>query len=132
MPELLISGKLLTSNTADEINNILEDYANKLAEEAESIIHDGFNRNVQLSAMIGVMADQEAVRAILRSLKVEVISIDPIRLEAKFEDSLGHWYGSSKLPDDVSKLLQDIIDTSLNNWIRDKDHNKILIEVLNK
>ena len=131
MVELKVSGRLLTSFTIDARHIVLQEFADKISESATTAIHNGFNRNVQLASMVGTMADQEAVRAILRSLKVEIKSIDPLSLEAKFQDDLGHWYGGGEMPEDVSKLLQEIIDSSLVDWFRAEEPNKILVEVLN-
>jgi len=129
--KLEAKGKLLTSSTGDERNMVIKTLADKLAKSAQEAIQRGFERNVQLAAMVGSMADQEAVRAITRSLRVEVRSIDPLRLEAKFKDDLGHWYGGGELPDDLAKLLQDVMDKSLQDWFGFDAPGKILAEVMN-
>lgn len=132
--KLSVAGKLLTTSSNEEQRILYSELAEKLSAGAEEAIHRGFNRNVQLSAMIGVMTNQEAARAIIRSLRVEVKNVDPQRLslEAKFEDDLGHLYGGDdNVPDDVAKLLQEIIDTSINDWLRTPEPSKILAEVLN-
>ena len=130
--EINITGKILTSSTEDERNTIYKNLATKMAESAQNKIHEGLNRSIQLMAMVGQLADQEAVRALIRGLKVKVISFFPqLQLEAVFQDELNHWYGGGTLPEDIAVALQEIIDTSLSGWINSEKPSEVLAEVLN-
>lgn len=131
MEILETKSKVLTSGSSSDQNKILHDLSSKLATSAQEFIRRGFERSVELASMVGNMSNQDAVRAILRSLKVEIIRVDPISLQAKFEDDLSHLYGGQALPPELSKLIQRIIDSSLENWFMVNEPSKVLKEVLN-
>lgn len=128
--ELTISGRLFTAFTVNEQIALLEDLADRLAESVRETILEGFDRSVKLAAMVGQRADQEAVRAITRSIKVEVLSFDPISLEVKFEDDYSRWYGGEELPEDVAETLQEVIDSSIQNWLLEPKSGNVVSEVL--
>lgn len=128
--ELTIKGRLLTSTSKDQRRQIYEEIAKKLAESAQEAIHQGFRRSTELAAMVGQRSDADAIKAIIRGLKVEVLNIDPLSLEAKFKDDYAHWYGGQDLPDDVAETLQEIIDISIQDWLGSPQSGKIVEEIL--
>lgn len=128
--ELTISGNLLTAFKQDQKRLIYKELATKLAKSLEESIHTGFKRSTELATMIGQRADADAIKAITRGLKVEILNIDPLSLEAKFQDDYAHWYGGQDLPEDVAETLQGIIDTSINNWLGSPEAGKVVEEVL--
>lgn len=128
--QLTISGKSLTAFSQDQKRLIYEELSKKLAKSAQEAILQGFNRSVELAAIVGQRADAEAIRAITRGLKVEVLNVDPLQLEAKFQDDYAHWYGGQELPEDVAETLQEIIDTAIQNWLGSPEAGKVVEEVL--
>ncbi|MGW8177837.1 MAG: hypothetical protein ACWGQW_03470 [bacterium] len=128
--QLTISGKALTAFSQDQKRLIYEELSKKLAQSAQEFILRGFNRSVELAAMVGERSDAEAIKAITRGLKVEVLNVDPLRLEAKFQDDYAHWYGGQDLPDDVAETLQKIIDTAIQDWLGSPEAGKVVEEVL--
>lgn len=127
--ELTISGGFVGLNE-DQIRRKMEVLADKLAESAQDAVHAAFGRSVDLSSFVGRQMDPEAVRAILRGLKVEVVPGWPPQLEAKFHDDIGHLYGFEDLPDSIAKMLQEIVDQALEEWSNSDAIGMALKEVL--
>lgn len=127
--ELSISGGII-GLSQDEIRNKMDRIVKMAAESAQNAIHREFKGSIELSALTGQIMDPEAVTALLRGLKVVVTRNWPPELEAKFDDDLGHLYGLDKLPDSVSKLLQEIVDSALEKWSSSPEFNNIVTSIL--
>jgi hypothetical protein len=130
MVELIAKGNLFTSFSDDQKRVLYEQIAKDLAEAAQQQIILRFDNSVQLASMVGQRADQEALRAIYRSLKVNIKSIDPLKLEAIFDDDYSHWYGGEELPEEVATILQDIIESSLRDWFNTPEPSEIILKTL--
>ena len=129
---LNIAGRMLTSSKHEDKKAIYKELGDGFSKSLKEHIHIAFDRSIQLAAYVGNMTDQEVVRAMLRSLIVSTTDYDPIRLEAKFDDKYAHLYGGGKLPDELSKIIQDLIDNSIKEWLSLGEGSKILNEVLSK
>lgn len=126
-------GRVLSSGSEEARNEIIRELATKMSESLRYEVHKNFERDVQLTAIAGQMSDQDVVRAILRSLIVNIRSLDPISLEAKFEDYLAHWYKTEEgLPKELSDKMQQLLNDSIKKWFSVGKPKEILAEVLNK
>jgi hypothetical protein len=130
MDGITVRGKIFTSSTADSRRALFADISEKLAKAVQEYVIEGFDRSVQLAAMVGERADQEALRAIYRSIKVKVKNVEPLDLEVRFEDDYSHWYGGEELPQEVADVLQEIIESSLNTWFNTPEPGDIIVEAL--
>lgn len=110
------SGSLLTSFSDDSRQKVYEQIAKDMAEAIKQEILLSFDNSVKLAALIGQRADQEALRAIYRSIKINVKSSNPLLLEVEFKDDYSHWYGGEELPQEVADALNNIIESSVKNW----------------
>lgn len=128
--KILVTGNIFTLLDVGSREEFLKDTSDKLAEEVQKEIIIDFERSVQLATLAGAAIDQEAIRAIYRSLKVKVKTYYPLELEAKFEDDYSHWYVGEELPQEMADVLQDIIDTSLKEWFNSNKPGKIIEEAL--
>lgn len=129
--KISIRGKMLTTFSSQERNEMLSKLANELSNSAEVAIHRGFERSVQLSAMVNLMTDKEAIRTILRGFKVRVSSFDPLRLKAVFSDDLKHWYDNGEnLPEELANVLQTTMDESIKVWLNSREPSEIVAKVL--
>lgn len=89
-----------------------------------------FNESIQLSIMLGSRTDQEAIRAIIRSIKVRVKSYETFEFTTEFNDDYSHWYAGQELPDDVAETLRVIINEGTKDWIKSGKPQSIMNEVL--
>ena len=123
--EFTASGKFITSSE-EEIQSLVREIKTKLIKSAQEAIVRGFERSVELQTYVGMSMDTEALRAIIRSIKVVE---EGSSYKVKFEDDLGHWYGGGSMPDELLEIINKISDEALNQWSRtSKD---IVTEVLN-
>lgn len=127
--KLETKSKILTTGEPTEQRELLDKLSKSLAKSAEEFIRQHFERDVQLSSLMGAMQDQEAVRAIIRGLRVEVRNIEPLRFEASFKDDLAHWYDADTMPQDLQQKLQEVMNTGLAEWLRSDVPRRILGEV---
>lgn len=130
MGHIIAKGNLFTSVTANSRDMLFDIIAKNLVESLQKHLIREFDRSVQLAALVGQRADQEALRAIYRSIKVEIKERDPLRLEAKFKDDYSHWYGGEELPEDIAEMLQKIIDEGIAEWFNTPKPGEIIKEAL--
>lgn len=130
MIRISASGRLFTSFSSDAKQVIYEQIAKSLADAAREEIILKFDSSVKLASMIGQSMDQEALRAMYRSLKVDIKSIDPLKLEAKFKDDYSHWYGGEEIPQDMADTLQEIIESAVKNWFDSPEPGDIILKAL--
>jgi len=128
--KITVSGNLFTLSSAESKRIFLAGLTKTMCEAAQKAIVLGFERSVQLAAMVGERIDQEAIRTIYRSLKVKVKSENPLRLEAKFEDDYSHWYSGEKLPQELADILQEIIKESISRWFNSPEPARIIKKAL--
>jgi len=103
-----------------------------LAKSAEKKIKQKFEQSVQLAYMTGQRADNEAVKAILRSFKVVVAGLQPVKIEVKFEDDYRHWYGGNDMPKDIEEAINKVIDEALDEWVMLGEHDRAVDEIMEK
>ena len=130
MPEIQILGRLFTAFSVSDKRSIYKDLADKFSAAIKDTVITNIERSNQLLSMVGERPDQDAIRAIYRGIKVNVRDIEAMSLEIKFDDNYKHLYSNQELPDDVVKILQDIIDKAINNWFRSPEPGNIINEVL--
>ncbi len=129
---LTLRGRLLTAKSPTDIQELIRDLMLELSKSATVAVQDAFNRSVQLATYAGQSMDPEAVRAIIRGLKVEVSPTDPPRLIAKFQDDLSHLYGGEEdLPEELITMLESILDEGLHNWLKSRESQQAVAKVFN-
>jgi hypothetical protein len=107
------------------------DLANELAESMRKYLIRKFEDSVQLAIVLGTRIDQEAIRAIVRSIKVNIESYETFKFSAMFKDDYSHWYAGQVLPDDISELLQNIMNEGIREWINEGEPKTVMAKALN-
>jgi len=128
--DLVISGKFLNSNQ-DELKGLIIDSYKEAAESLKETIKQSFESSVDLASLAGQYADPEALKAILRSVKVEVTNDWPPNLDIKFKDDLNYWYGG-ELPQDLIDKINNIYDEAIARWTLEKKFEDALLGVMGK
>lgn len=128
--EVTASGNLFTMLNVGSRQKFVKDLSEEFAGALQKAIIADFERSVQLAAMVGDTADQEALRTIYRSLKVKIKTYYPLELEAKFDDDYSHWYGGEEMPKEMADVLQEIIDTSIREWFNSEEPGNIIKKAL--
>ena len=129
--ELIIRGEFLNA-TNTKLRTLVLDAYKESAEELQQIINREFERSVELGAMVGSNTDPEALRAILRSVKVNVTDGWPPDFNIKFQDDLGHWYGGQELPQELVDIINKIYDSAIQKWSLSGHFENALISIMDK
>lgn len=130
MGHVSFNGKLFALS-GSKGDSIYMDMADKFAESMRKFLISKFEESIQLAIMLGNRIDQEAIRAIIRSIKVNVESYETFKFSTIFKDDYSHWYAGQELPNDVAKILQDIMNNGIKEWFKSDKPQSIIAEVLN-
>jgi hypothetical protein len=116
--------------TKENLTEILGKLAERTAESIERFIELEFERSVQLAAFVGQNADPEAVKAIIRGIKANVVPGDPPSVEIEYKDDLSHWYNKGETPPELIEFLNELANTAIEKWFREQERQPILEQVL--
>lgn len=105
---------------------MIEDISKSIKEK----ILKEFEMSIHLMTYIGEYGDAEAIKVIIRSIKVEISSINPPVIEAKFTDDLSHWYKGGELPEELATIMQEIFDNAIKKWFSSPEAIALVIKSL--
>jgi hypothetical protein len=125
-----IKGDAATAFEPEEQRDLILKMVEKMAESVRNVILREFESSIKLMAYAGEYGDEEAIRAITRSVKVEVIPSNPPDLTVEFKDDLSHWYEGGELPDELVEILQNIINESIEKWSKSPEAVGLIVEYL--
>lgn len=128
--DVQIKGKAakVDSNT---VKQFMQELYKELAESAQRAIIEEFERSTEINAMVGEASDPEAVRAIIRGIKVDVECGAEASLVAKFDDPYGHWYGNEDIPQEFQDKLQSLLEQAMTNWSNTSKIHDIVVDAMN-
>lgn len=130
MGRISVEGNLFTANSPSKQKAIFIELSGKLAASLQEYIIKELDQSVQLATLVGQRPDQEALRTIWRSLKVNITNIDPMKLEAVFEDDYSHWYSGEILPEEIGDIMRKIIEAGIDEWFNTKIPGDIIKDAL--
>jgi len=116
---------------ATTVKTFVQELYKEIAESARQAILETFERSTEINTMIGEAPDPEAIRAIVRSIKVDVEYGAEPALVAKFDDSYGHWYGNEDMPQEVQDKLQNLMEQAMSTWVNTNKIHDIVVDALN-
>ncbi|KKM27494.1 hypothetical protein LCGC14_1574170 [marine sediment metagenome] len=129
--DVIIRGRFLNSDKEGLKVLILEAYEES-AKELEKVAKQGFESSVNLGAIVGQYPDPEALKAILRSIKVEVTSEWPPNFIMKFKDDLSHWYTDDTLSQELLSVIDEIYEAAIHKWSLSKNFEQSILGVMSK
>ena len=131
MYNIKFKGRIFTDGmTSQGRQFILEDISNKLSELIKIKIQQAFQRSTELAAYIGQSPDAESVRAILRSINIKIVSLNPMKFGIKVSDNLGHWYNMDEPPPELIELIENIANVAFEKLNRDLELKSTVLTVL--
>ena len=125
--KMVLKGPLVENKN---IHVLLDKISEELSKSLRDFIKEEFINDIKLMSFVNMRQDKEAITAILRSFNVKIKSYKPLILDANFKDVYGHWYATEKLPDEVEKMIREMIDKSSKKWAKTDNAQKIVREVI--
>jgi hypothetical protein len=128
--EFEITGDTATAFEEIERINLHIKMVNDLAEAVKKEILKEFDLSMRLMAYTGQHGGSDVVKAIIRSIKVDVLSLNPPVIEAKFTDDLSHWYDGGELPSELAEIVQGVFDDGINKWFNSPEASHLITKSL--
>jgi len=113
-----------------EIPRFMSEIYDEIAKDIKEYIIKEISRSVQLSAFVGQAQDPEAIKAIMRSIKVDVMPGTNVSITVGFEDDYASLYAGGTLPKDIQEKLDALMQEALDKWISEGNIENILTKAL--